>query len=605
MAPPVRSEGQSADAPAFSQNGAIKLAMRLIVGEASLATLVVLAGLALLAAAWALLSPAHVFSRSKTWDLLFNLSAAWQFHYGHVPHVDFHDALGWLNFWLTDAGFYFYGPSPRAIIVGSIIVAAALLAAGCFVAWRRLPLLASALFVVFCCLIALMPANVGDPPNAYSFAMTYNRYCWSALSILALILFLPPSNGRRGDIADVGIAGGLLLAMYYLKISYFLVGLAAVPLALLVCPHVRVLWRGWIVMAVLVTANALAPYNHAYLLDILAAIKAGGVRHNFTFKLMQFFTNPAEPATYLAGLVAAIWLWRSGAAPLRLPVAAAYLIGSGVALVLQNAQETGIPAAMVIAFLIYDALRQRSASTRLQGVAAAPLLLLAFPLAYIATSALSLVAYRINADSDKMVQVVDRTNLKGLAVPAEPDGLLAAFAAGNGGYALFNRSRAVFPQHELSPFEYVQTILEAADLMAGKRYRRGGIALLDQVNPMAFMLGLPPVRGVNLWLGDTHEVPPVERFFADVDYVLIPKFSTHSPTTDVLAAAYTPFLEQHFLYSEERPSWFLLSRDGPAQPVGLAPISGRLRRKAARSPVEPIWPSFDSQKDSPTVKTLQ
>jgi hypothetical protein len=561
---PASSDAQWADAPSFSQNGAATLATRLMVGEASLAALVVLAGLALLAAAWALLSPAHVFSRSMTWDLLFNLAGAWQLHYGHVPHVDFHDAVGQLDLWLTDAGFYFYGPSPRAIIVGMIIMAAAMLAAGCFVAWRRLPLLAAALFVVFCCLIALMPANFGDPPNAYSFAMSYNRYGWSALSILALILFLPPRNGRSGDRADIAIAGGLLLAMYYLKLSYFLVGLAAVPLALVVCPHVRVRWRGWIVMAVLVTANAMAPYNHAYLLDVFAVAKAGGVRHNFAVQLMRFFTNPAELATYLAGLAAAIWLWRRGAAPLRLPVAAAYLIGSGWALLSQNAQMNGIPTAMVIAFLIYDALRQRSAGTRLQGAAAAPLLvLLAFPLAAIATSALSLAAYRINADSDKMVRVVDRTNLKGLAVPAEPDGVLAAFAAGNGGYALLNRSRAVYPQYELSPFEYVQTILEAADLMAGKRYRRGGIALLDQVNPMPFVLGLPPARGANLWLADTKDVPPVERFLADIDYVLIPKFSTHSPTKDVLTAAYTPYLKEHFRHSEESPSWFLLSRDGP------------------------------------------
>lgn len=34
-------------------------------------------------------------------------------------------------------------------------------------------------FVVFVCLLVLRPANVGDPPNAYSFAMVYNRYGWS------------------------------------------------------------------------------------------------------------------------------------------------------------------------------------------------------------------------------------------------------------------------------------------------------------------------------------------------------------------------------------------------------------------------------------------
>src|SRR5258708_29314103 len=172
MPPPVRSDAQWADAPSFSQKGVSKLATRLMVGEASLAALVVLAGLALLAAAWALLSPAHVFSRSMTWDLLFNLAGAWQVHYGRVPHVDFHDAVGRLNLWLTDAGFYFYGPSPRAIIVGSIIMASALVADGCFVAWRRLPLLAAPLFVVYFGLIPPLPANIGHPPNPHSFTMS-------------------------------------------------------------------------------------------------------------------------------------------------------------------------------------------------------------------------------------------------------------------------------------------------------------------------------------------------------------------------------------------------------------------------------------------------
>ena len=58
-------------------------------------------------------------------------------------------------------------------------------------------------------------------------------------------------------------------------------------------------------------------------------------------------------------------------------------------------------------------------------------------------------------------------------------------------------------------------------------------------------------------------IPPAERFFADVDYVLIPKFSTHNATKEVLNAAYMPYLKEHFRHSEESQSWFLLSRDGP------------------------------------------
>jgi len=560
MALLARDNNESAEAPSASAGRGSGLLATLALADSSLVALVLLAGLPLLAATWALLSPAHVLSRTMTWDLLFNLAGAWQLHFGHVPHVDYHDPVGQLHFLLTAAGFHFFGPSPRAILVGMVIVAVVLFAAGSFVAWRRLPLLPAAVFVVFCSLLVMMPANVGEVPNAYSFAMSYNRYSWSALCILALMLFLPPRNGRSGDGADILIAGGLLLATFYLKISYFTVGLAALPLAMAVCSHIRAQWRGWTVMGLLVTANAVMPYNHPYLLDLRAVVEAGGVRDKLTLQLMRYFANSAEPATYVAGFAVALWLWWRGQAPLRLPIAAAYLIGSGSILLSQNAQMSGVPLAMVIAFLLYDALRQRFAGERFDGVMVLLLALLAFPLSYVGTSTLSLAGYHINADSEKMVRVVDRTNLKGLAVPAEEDGLLAAFAAGNVGYPLLNRSRAVYPQFELSPFEYVGTILEAANLLTGKQYRLGGIALFDQVNPLPFMLGLPPPRGENLWLGTTKPILLAERFFADVDYVLIPKFSTHSPTTEAIATAYASYLKEHFRRAEESPSWFLLSR---------------------------------------------
>lgn len=556
----LKANNEPARAQPAPEGGAKGLLDAFAVADSPLVALVLLAGLPVLAAAWALLSPAHVLSRTMTWDLLFNLAGAWNLHFAHIPHVDFHEPVGQLNFLLTAAGFHFVGPSPRATLVGMTIVAAVLFAAACFAAWRRLPLLPAAVFVLFCSLLVLMPANVGEAPNAYSFAMSYNRYCWSTLCVLALILFLPPRNGRNGDVADILIAGGLLLAMFYLKITYFVVGLAALAPALALCPHVRARWVGWTVMGLVVAANAVAPYNHAYLLDLWAVAQGGGVRDKLSLQLMQYFTNSAEPAIYVAGLAVAIWVWWRGYASLRLPVAAAYLIGSGAALLSQNAQTGGIPPAMVVAFLLYDAIRQRFAGERFDGAMVALLILLAFPISYIGTSTLSLVAYHYNAGSEKAVRVVDRTNLKGLAVPVEEDGLLADFAAGNVGYPLLNRSRAVYSQFELSPFEYVETILEAADLLTGRRYPRGGVAVLDQVNPLPFVLGWPPPRGENLWQDPTKPVRPAEQFFAEVDYVLIPKFSTKSPSTKAITRAYMPYLNEHFRRVEESPSWFLLSR---------------------------------------------
>jgi len=91
--------------------------------------LVLVAALPTMAAMWALLSPDHVLSREMTWDLLFSLAGAWHLHFGHVPHVDFHEPVGQLNFLLTEAGFLFFGPTPRAFLAGVLIVTLAIFAA--------------------------------------------------------------------------------------------------------------------------------------------------------------------------------------------------------------------------------------------------------------------------------------------------------------------------------------------------------------------------------------------------------------------------------------------------------------------------------------------
>ena len=111
--------------------------------------LLVLSGLPVLAAAWAVLSPPVMLSKAMTQDLLFNLSGAWHVYSGHVAHVDFHDASGRLSFLLTALGFHLLGPTPFAFLVNVAFMGAVLFAASFLAAMRRLPLLPAVLFVVF------------------------------------------------------------------------------------------------------------------------------------------------------------------------------------------------------------------------------------------------------------------------------------------------------------------------------------------------------------------------------------------------------------------------------------------------------------------------
>jgi hypothetical protein len=528
----------------------------LVSGDATFVPLAALAGIAVLAACWAVFSPPVVLSTEMTWDLLFNLAGAWHLHFRHVPHVDFHEPVGLLTFVLTNLGFQIAGTSPRALLVGIAIATGAIFTLATFAAWRRLPLIPAVLFVVFVCLLAVRPANVGDSPNAYSFAMSYNRYGWSAISIVALILFLPPRRRGWADMADMAIVAVLIVALFYLKVTYFAVAMAGLVVAIAVSAHASARWWGWAVVFLAGAALVLAPFNRPYISDVMAAVRAGVVRDDPAFFLNDLAENAAQYAGYVSAVGIAAWLWWRGRFPLRVPVATVFLLVAGLGLLSQNSQSHSVPLAVVIAFLVHEGLR---------GMQAAPALLcaiLVFPLASIASSVVSIAGYHARATAGNLL-VDDATNLAGLAVPIEPGGVIAAFASGQGGARLLNRARAPRPRYELSPYEYVQTLQDAAILLRANDLASGRIAVLDQVNPLPFMLELEPPRGGNLWSGAGAPTLSAEAYLGNADRVLIPKFTTSIAWTERAQAAYRAYLDTHFRHRLEGRSWIVVSRTGP------------------------------------------
>jgi len=484
---------------------------------------------------------------------MFNLAGAWHLWFGHVPHVDFHEPVGTLTFLLTEAGFWLLGPSPKAVPVGMAIVAAVLFAIACLVTARRLSLLPGVLFVVFVCLIVLRPANVGDHPNAYSFAMAYNRYGWSGLTVLALLLFESPQRRSLADIVEMACTALVLAALFYLKMTYFAAGVAMLVVALAASPHVRARWPGWGVVVLASVALVLLPFNQPYLADLKAAADAGIVRDDAAFFFNDFAENAGEYAAYFATVGLAVWLWHRGQAPARLVIATAFLLVMGLLLLSQDSQAHSVPLAVMMAFLFHEQLRRQSITPVVR------LAVLVFPLAAIAGSATSLVGYHVRL-GEGYLRMVDKTNLRGLAVPMEPEGLLADVAAGRDRFVLFGRSRAIRPRYELSPYEYIETLTEVAALLERHGLATGKIAVLDQVDPLPFMLGLEPPRGGNLWSGAGAPTPSPEDYLADADCVLIPKFTTNFAWTEQAKAAYDAYLAAHFPTRIDGSMWTVMSR---------------------------------------------
>ena len=183
--------------------------------------------------------------------------------------------------------------------------------------------------------------------------------------------------------------------------------------------------------------------------------------------------------------------------------------------------------------------------------------------------AFSLAGYWRSATAESALFAVGETRLSGLAVPTESGGLLAAYVSGTGDYRLLNRSRSVAPRYELSQYEYVSTLLEAASFLESLKPAAPRILVLDQVNPLPFMLGVAPIAGEALWWDSSTPVERGAEALASADVVLIPKFATLGAWRDSALALYQSSLDEQFPFRSETPSWFVASRTntGPAPPV--------------------------------------
>ena len=519
------------------------------------------AGIPVLVAAWALMSPPTLFSRTMTQDLLFNLAGAWQVYLGQVAHVDFHDPSGRLSFLLTALGFHLLGPGPFAFLVNVGVMTAVLFAAAFATAIRRLPLLPAVLFIVFASLLALVPANVGDRPDQYTFAMSYNRYCWSAFSILAMILFVPPQPGHRPAGLDLCVAAGLLVLMFYLKITYFVGGLAILGFAMLFHRHIRRRWLAWLVLALLVLANALAPWNWAYLADIRDWSTAGAVRSSLVLHFNNFIAAVALYAPYLAAIAVAGWMWVFGRASFRFPLTLAFLFVVSLGLLSQNSQALGLPTGIVMVLILYDRLRRHFMSVRNRDIAPLLLTLLFFPFFEASCFGASIAGYHVNASAERGLFVVDRTRLQGLSVPEGQRGTFLSFSA-TFDYPTRSVLEYTPPRYQLTDYEYLLSLLKATDLL--EKQPPGGIALFDSINPLPLMLGQKTPRGANLW--STWNAPrrPADQYLAGVRYVLVPKFSLNPRWTDDLMQLYGGYLADHFTTAADTTCWILLARTGPA-----------------------------------------
>lgn len=512
----------------------------------------------LAATAAMLVVPPKVYSRAMTWDLLFNLSGAWAIYSGVPLHVDVHDPLGAGSFWLTVLGFRIVGISLGAFLVGKIIMSGIVFVIATVVAVRRLSLVPAAIFVLMVSQLTLLPTNTGDLIDDFTFAMSYNLYGWSVVSVLALAMFLSPVAGRKGHLTDLVSVVCLLNILFYLKITYFLAGVGICIVGFVVNPGVLERWRSWAASLLATAAMVVGPWNWDYFRDILSAVTSGAVRSRF-IELLLISSNIFELALYLAILVVAVALWRLKWTSFRLVLAIVALYGASVAILSQNAQMRGLPLCYVAVFLLYRELSiQRVLRNSHITYYLATLLIL--PLTICLNTTLSVCLYAKRSFSNFNSYFVETSNLRGLSVPMEQVPAWYVVSARNGDYSWQARARSVQGNAPLTQRRYVETIVEAVGILRGEGREPGGVALLDEVNPVPFALGWAPPAGGNLWYDLEFPWPSAEVALADVRYVLIPKFATNGEVVKEALQRFGTYLKRHYRLELETESWQLLIR---------------------------------------------
>lgn len=483
-------------------------------------------------------------------DVPIVLDGAWRVLNGQVPNVDFHSLFGPLFFVLAALGMAIGGASLHALVALTLVLFYALSAWAWAIAWPRAHLGVAAGFTVLVALLVLGTYHLGFDHTVVTYANLYNRYGYALLFILvferAFELRVPSA---RQEAFGAASSGFILVALLFIKVTFFLVGAGFVALCALLRWRLRG-WRAFVVGALLLLVP-MAIYLRlgfgAVARDYLVPLQVRrDVVTSPTFVMDKVL--PSLGALKVLGVMSALLL----VAPLRLAarLRAVLLVAAGVvagiALNLTNYGESDMPLLAVIALVPVGRLLHAAAE---EAPARRPWVrgLFAAGLAALAAYADSTFLFK-NVASIGHARSLARTVAPGLERVAEPPlaDLLVVRADG------------------WSNERYAAKLNEGFALLRAHTTAADRIACLNFENPFSFGLQRPPPLGdVSSWhFGygfDERRHWPAEQVFRDATVIMIPREWDGEAVTPLLAI-YGGYLQEHYDVAAASPRWLLARR---------------------------------------------
>ena len=156
--------------------------------------------------------------------------------------------------------------------------------------------------------------------------------------------------------------------------------------------------------------------------------------------------------------------------------------------------------------------------------------------------------------------MVNENSLRGLAVPTDGDNIIDDVAVSQDKRDSFSRTRFNMPGFQLTDHEYIKTIQALADFLRDQGAASARIFVIDEVNPLPFVLGAAAPRGGVLWPAERSFWQPPEQALREADYVAIPRFPLHRMTALLGLETYREYLSERFVRRYKTPYWDVLER---------------------------------------------
>jgi len=491
-------------------------------------------------------------------------SVAWKMYCGLRPSVDFPSPIGFLNFALVLAGMKLTGPNAACISTGCALFYVLVSALAWTACRRRFSPWLSGVFVLLAGLVAIRANALRLPFDHASYAAFYNRQGYAMLAVLIAQAFLPlRSNSRRLVAIDGAVFGGLVVVLFYWKITYFLCALGLLGAGICLGRFGPRWWCACLGGAVL-ALFPIAVYFHgnllAYLQDLQSAAfaRSGGLNASMALieggralvsvlVLALFFVVSRSNGNWHS------WFVFREMKAFFLPIV--LVAGMSVCVILTNAPDGSLWDAPLFCFLALvllqlaaDRIRECDLDprrTRVLGWLTAAVL--AVPVGSGLGSLASCADWKIEFSP---VYVKKGPHFDSPA-------LSQLFVLNCGG-------------NPIMPVTFCEEINDGVLLLKSGAPANATVETVDYTNWFPFALGWRPAPGASAWqagfLQDENHCPPFDRAFAGADILMIPRFPGDYRTNRMLARVYKEEIARKYESVHISKCWALWKKKSVLKP---------------------------------------